>query len=153
MNRYRSRRVCTITSSLKPSSRYAAAARYLVTSTAGCSAAGSVTSTRSSGASMRSVTSNRAPCAHGRQLRASTLEQTREASALTTNVCALSRLPGSEKLLNKSLQNGKHMFDSVGGRAYVGGHGSPPCTAAPWDLVGALPPGPPNFGDLSLGSI
>ena len=125
MNRYFWRMVCDSTSALNVSSRYAAAARYLVTSTAGCSTAGSVTSTRSSGASMRSVTSNGAPCAHGRQLRASTLEQTREASALTTNVCALSRLPGSEELLNKSLQNRKHMFDSVGGRAYVGGHGSP----------------------------
>src|SRR5437660_1510884 len=58
MNRYRSCSVCTITSSLKPSSRYAAAARYLVTSTGVSATGGSVTSTRESGSMMRSVTSN-----------------------------------------------------------------------------------------------
>src|SRR2546429_9619425 len=74
------------------------------------------------------------------KLRASTLEQTGEAGALTTNVCAGSRLPGSEELLNISLQNGKHMFDSAGGRAYHGWQWDSPCTAAPGSR--SVPPGP-----------
>src|SRR5438067_13067605 len=60
-----------MTAALTVSSRYAAAARYLVTSAAACLPTGSVASTTASGPSMRSVTSNVAPCAHGRQMRAS----------------------------------------------------------------------------------
>src|SRR6266481_1478642 len=65
-----------MTAALNVSSRYAAAARYLVTSAAAGLPTGSVASTTASCPSMRSVTSNVAPCAHGRQMRGSPTNRT-----------------------------------------------------------------------------